>query len=410
MRAPSTRASTSAPRAARACWSPPTAGSSPARPPGTRRHRPEPGAAEQQPGDWLNAFTSVTLGLAQAVAAERWQAVGLSAMLPTLVLTDGVGAAATPGGIGAPSPRRPLEPLGPAITWEDGRAEAEGSAFREGLRRRRPVPAHRPVGGRPVPGADGAAAGGAGAGAGRRRAVPARGQGLSVRRAHRRGADRPVDGDRHRLLRPGGRRLDSRGGPAGAAEAAGDRPVDHRASAAAGRRPRARAGGRHPGRPRRRGLGARRARPRPDHPGPGRLHRRDQHRDPRAGRHPGARRRPPLPGHADGEPGQLGAGDGPAGDRERARLAGRAAGRRRPGGAGQAGGRGGPGDGARSSCRTCSRASRAPAGTPTWPGRCPACTWGTAPATSPAACATASWPRAGTASRCWRRRPAEARS
>ena len=56
----------------------------------------------RQPKDWLNAFTSVTLGLAQAVAVERWRAVGLSAMLPTLVLTDGVGAAATPGGIDAP--------------------------------------------------------------------------------------------------------------------------------------------------------------------------------------------------------------------------------------------------------------------------------------------------------------------
>jgi len=91
-------------------------------------HRPEPGAAEQDPGDWLKALTSVTLGLAQAVAAERWQAMGLSAMLPTLVLTDGVGAVATPGGTDAP-----LEPLGPAITGEDGRAEAEGSAFREGF-------------------------------------------------------------------------------------------------------------------------------------------------------------------------------------------------------------------------------------------------------------------------------------
>jgi xylulokinase len=69
-------------------------------------HRPEPGAAEQDPGDWLKAFTSVTLGLARAVAAERWQALGLSAMLPTLVLTDGVGAAATPGGIDAPWPAR----------------------------------------------------------------------------------------------------------------------------------------------------------------------------------------------------------------------------------------------------------------------------------------------------------------
>jgi xylulokinase len=51
------------------------------------------------------------------VAAERWQAVGLSAMLPTLVLTDGVGAAATPGGIDAPSSRRHLdepEPVGAA--------------------------------------------------------------------------------------------------------------------------------------------------------------------------------------------------------------------------------------------------------------------------------------------------------
>jgi hypothetical protein len=40
------------------------------------------------------------------VAAERWQALGLSAMLPTHVLTDGVGAAATPGGIDAPWPAR----------------------------------------------------------------------------------------------------------------------------------------------------------------------------------------------------------------------------------------------------------------------------------------------------------------
>jgi hypothetical protein len=76
-------------------------------------------------GTWLKAFTSVTLRLAQSVAAERWQALGLSAMLPTLVLTDCVGAAATPGGTDAPP-----EPLGPAITWEDGLAEGEGNAFR----------------------------------------------------------------------------------------------------------------------------------------------------------------------------------------------------------------------------------------------------------------------------------------
>jgi len=95
--------------------------------------RPEPGSAEQDPRDWLTSLTWVTLELAQTVAAERWQAIGLSAMLPTLVLTDGTGAAATPGGAGAPSSRDPVEPLGPAITWEDGRAETAGTAFREGL-------------------------------------------------------------------------------------------------------------------------------------------------------------------------------------------------------------------------------------------------------------------------------------
>ena len=373
-------------------------------------HRPEPGAAEQQPGDWLKAFTSVTLGLAQAVAAERWQAVGLSAMLPTLVLTDGVGAAATPGGIDAPSSRRHLEPLGPAITWEDGRAEAEGSAFREGfggdaLYRR----TGQWVDGRYlVPMALRLAAREPERVRAARYLLGAKDYLFGVLTG--RGADRPVDRDRRRLLRPGGRRLDSRGRPVGAAEAAGDRPVDHRASAAACRRPRARAGGRDPGRPRRRGLRARRARPRPDRTGPGRLHRRDQHRDTRAGRHPGARRRPPLPGHADGEPGQLGAGDGPAGDRKRARVAGRAAGRRRPGGAGQARRRGGPGHGAALPAVPAPRRAGRPLGPRTWPGRCPACTWGTARATSPAACATASWRRAGTAWRCSRPRPAEARS
>ena len=74
----------------------------PAPPRGTDA-RPELGSAEQDPRDWFTSFTWVTLELAQAVAAERWQAMGLSAMLPTLVLTDGTGAAATPGGAGAPS-------------------------------------------------------------------------------------------------------------------------------------------------------------------------------------------------------------------------------------------------------------------------------------------------------------------
>jgi hypothetical protein len=60
--------------------------------------------------------------------------MGLSAMLPTLVLTDGVGATATPGGTDAPlaaalpGTGRP----GPS-PGEDGRAETKGSAFREGF-------------------------------------------------------------------------------------------------------------------------------------------------------------------------------------------------------------------------------------------------------------------------------------
>jgi xylulokinase len=96
-------------------------------------HRPAPGAAEQNPQDWLNALTSVTLELARAIGAERWQAIGLSAMLPTLVLTDDAGAAATPRGIGVSRTWGHLPPMGPAITREDSRAEAQGTAFRQDL-------------------------------------------------------------------------------------------------------------------------------------------------------------------------------------------------------------------------------------------------------------------------------------
>jgi hypothetical protein len=45
---------------------------------------------------------SVYIGHTVTSAAEHWRAMGLSAMLPTLVLTDGAGAVATPDGIGAP--------------------------------------------------------------------------------------------------------------------------------------------------------------------------------------------------------------------------------------------------------------------------------------------------------------------
>ena len=75
---------------------------------------PEPGACEQDPQDWLAAVLSVVEQLRAEVAPERWAGIGLSAMLPTLVTVDADGVA-----------------TGPAITWEDGRAEAEGDRLRE---------------------------------------------------------------------------------------------------------------------------------------------------------------------------------------------------------------------------------------------------------------------------------------
>ena len=71
--------------------------------------RPEPGAAEQDPAQWRDALRRTLDDLAVQVAPGRWAAIGLSAMLPTLVELDAAG-----------------QPLAPAITWEDGRAEAEG--------------------------------------------------------------------------------------------------------------------------------------------------------------------------------------------------------------------------------------------------------------------------------------------
>ncbi len=75
--------------------------------------RPEPGAAEQDPADWQRALQQVVHDLLHHVPASRWAAVGLSGMIPTLVTADADGAA-----------------TGPAITWEDARAEAEAAALR----------------------------------------------------------------------------------------------------------------------------------------------------------------------------------------------------------------------------------------------------------------------------------------
>lgn len=74
--------------------------------------RPEPGAAEQDPQDWFAAADAAIAELADVVAPGSWLAMGLSAMLPTLVEVDDRGL-----------------PLAPAITWEDARAEPDAEAL-----------------------------------------------------------------------------------------------------------------------------------------------------------------------------------------------------------------------------------------------------------------------------------------
>jgi xylulokinase len=77
--------------------------------------RPEPGASEQDPADWMRAIDAVVADLRAQADPRRWAGIGLSAMLPTLVLANGD------------------RTLGPAITWEDARAEAVADRLREEL-------------------------------------------------------------------------------------------------------------------------------------------------------------------------------------------------------------------------------------------------------------------------------------
>lgn len=72
--------------------------------------QPEPGAAEQDPADWLTSCDTAVARLAELTDPRSWRAIGLSAMLPTLVNLSDDGT-----------------PVGPAVTWKDGRAEAEGN-------------------------------------------------------------------------------------------------------------------------------------------------------------------------------------------------------------------------------------------------------------------------------------------
>jgi len=79
-----------------------------------RTRRPAAGACEQEPADWRRAVEQVTARLAGVIPPGRWRAIGLSGMLPTLV---------TLGQDGRPN--------GPAITWQDSRADDLGDEFRE---------------------------------------------------------------------------------------------------------------------------------------------------------------------------------------------------------------------------------------------------------------------------------------
>ncbi|HUY29598.1 MAG TPA: FGGY family carbohydrate kinase [Acidimicrobiales bacterium] len=83
----------------------------------TRRYatqRPEPGASEQDPGSWLLAVREILAELSASVPSAEWAGIGLSGMIPTLVVLD-----------------ERLAPVRHAITWEDRRAEHHGRSVRE---------------------------------------------------------------------------------------------------------------------------------------------------------------------------------------------------------------------------------------------------------------------------------------
>jgi xylulokinase len=76
--------------------------------------RPAAGAAEQDTGDWRRAVEQAVAQLAEITPARRWRAIGLSGMIPALVTLG-------PDG----------QPNGPAVTWQDSRADDLGDEFRD---------------------------------------------------------------------------------------------------------------------------------------------------------------------------------------------------------------------------------------------------------------------------------------
>jgi xylulokinase len=79
-------------------------------------HRPSPARAEQSPADWIAAAGRVIESMRQESSVADWVALGTSGMIPTLVTLDDA-----------------RNPIGPAITWEDARAEEEGVALRDAI-------------------------------------------------------------------------------------------------------------------------------------------------------------------------------------------------------------------------------------------------------------------------------------
>ncbi len=79
-------------------------------------HRPEAGASEQDPADWIHAIKSAVRDLQNDTNDAPWISIGLSGMLPTLVTIDARN-----------------ETNGHAITWEDARADEYGESLRTQL-------------------------------------------------------------------------------------------------------------------------------------------------------------------------------------------------------------------------------------------------------------------------------------
>jgi len=74
--------------------------------------RPVPLASEQDPRDWLHAARAAVADLAADVPTSSWRALGLTGMIPTLVVTDADGL-----------------PVAPAVTWEDARATEQAQRW-----------------------------------------------------------------------------------------------------------------------------------------------------------------------------------------------------------------------------------------------------------------------------------------